>query len=57
MKIHQLRSADSKNLPTAKCLIQKPTNCSVNRVGGFLEKALRSWWIFRKNTSQLVDVY
>jgi len=31
MKIHQLRSADSKNPPTAKCLIQKPTNCSVNR--------------------------
>jgi len=31
MKIHQLRSADSKNPPTAKCLIQKPTNCSVDR--------------------------
>ena len=31
MKIRHLRSADSKNPPTAKCLIQKPTNCSVNR--------------------------
>jgi len=51
MKIHQLRSADLKNPPTAKRLIQKPTNCSVNRyqlvdfyerhfaVGGFFGKA------------------
>ena len=58
MKIHQLRSADSKNPPTANCLIQKPTNCSVKiAVREFLGKALRSWWIFRKSTSQLVDFY
>ena len=30
IKIYQLRSADSKNPPTVKCLIQKTANCSVN---------------------------
>jgi len=41
---HQLQSACSNNPPTAKCSIQKPTNCCVwIAVGGFLEKAFRSW--------------
>jgi len=48
MKIHQLRSADSKNPPAAKSLIQKPTNCSLNTLDS-------SWWIFTKGTSQSVD--
>jgi len=57
IKIHQLRSAYPKNPPTAMCLIRKRTNYSVNtsQLMDFLEKALRSWWIFRKSTSQLVD--
>jgi len=32
MKIHQMRSACSKNPPNAKCLIRKPTNYSVSRL-------------------------
>jgi len=59
MKIYQLRSACSNNPPTAKCLIRKPNNkCEcVVVIGGFLEKAFRSWWIFmRKDLAALVNV-
>jgi len=57
----------NENQPTAKCRFEKSTNCKVLdqkphqlqceqiAVGGDLGKALRSWWIFRKSTSQLVD--
>ena len=31
--------------------------CEQIAVGGFLGKALCSWWIFRKSSSQLVDFY
>jgi len=46
MKIHQLRSADSTNPPTAKCLIQNPPTAV------WIDS---SWWIFRKGISQLVE--
>ena len=55
--------------PSAMCWFEKDTNCKVLdpkthqlqgekiAVGGFLGKALRSWRIIRKSTSQLVDFY
>jgi len=59
----------NENPPTAKSRFEKSTNCKVLdpkthqlqceqiAVGGFLGKALRSWWIFRKSTLQLADFY
>jgi len=59
----------NKNPPAAKCFSEKSTNCEVpflkihqllsiyTAVGGFLDQALCSWWIFRISTSQLVDFH
>ena len=59
----------NKNPPAAKCFSEKSTNCEVpfltiqqllsihTAVGGFLDQALCSWWIFRIKTSQMVDFH
>jgi len=59
----------NKNPPAAKSFYEKSTNCKVpflkihqllsvhTAVGGFLDQAFSSWWIFRISTSQLVDFH
>jgi len=59
----------NKNPPAAKCFSEKSTNCKVPflkthqllsvhiAVGGFLDEALCSWWIFRIGSSQSVDFH
>ena len=59
----------NKSTPAAKCFSEKSTNYEMpflkihqllsiyTAVGGFLDQALCSWWIFRIRTSQLVDFH
>jgi len=57
MKIHQLRSVRKIHQLLYNVLDPKihQLQCKYIAAGGFLEKALRIWWIFRMNTSQSVD--